>query len=520
MTLVREPGSEILTQFGVPTRGTWRNTAINTIPLDAVYDSLNVFIREGKLRTRPGLSLVISAFPYDPSFSRNILGGAMIVTANDEIVLAASRNRLFFISGNGSGLWEQIPDGAPFLATADTDVIDMAFLETSATTVALFAHSSRVIKHWKPGDVAVTSIPGGVNIPLAKSICISSSRVIALIQPHTVVWSRVLNYANFDALAVVKRAQTPDRGICVRSLSALSFVLYKENSIHTARAQAGLDEGSAFAFAEPIVVEGPAGIYAVVEVEGRHIYMTKSGRIAIFDGTNYPTWIADGMWFYLQNDINQAHAYRIRGVYDYRLNIVVFFYPRFNELFGMTGMVIVNLPFPGFEQQDGLRPYAFLGQASVPVLHVCTKRFNDDINRGLIIGPEPVSISTSVTHYLDEEVNQDANIDFTSSFQTGLQSVPDARHIKITVESFFERSFGYGTVSVEPITSHSLEIPGGTRNLTAVQTINLANTPVNEYMGFNLNTRFFGLRYSWDSNSKVRYSGSVVYTSLTNRLKG
>ena len=45
MTLVREPGSEILAQFTVPTRGTWRNAAIHRIPVDAVYDSFNVYIR-------------------------------------------------------------------------------------------------------------------------------------------------------------------------------------------------------------------------------------------------------------------------------------------------------------------------------------------------------------------------------------------------------------------------------------------------------------------------------------------
>lgn len=522
MTLVREPGSDILAQFDVPTRGTWINRPIHTIPLDAVYDSLNVYVKEGKLRNRPGLETILTAFPYNVLHSRYILGAAMGVTPTEKLLFASAGSRLYIYS-DVTDTWTSVEDATAAGTPNAGTIIDIAFLETSSTYVTLFASEGYALKHWKPGDTTMTYVTG-TNIPLAKSICISSSRVIALIPPHTIVWSRVLNYTNFDALAIVKRAQTADYGICVRSISALSFILYKEYSIHTARAQAGLDEGTAFAFSEPIIVEGPAGALAVVEVEGRHIYMTKSGRIAIFDGTNYPTWIADGMWVYLQNSINQSVADRIRGVYDYRLNIVVFFYPRVGtDVTGCTGMVIVNLPFVGAEAEAGVTPYCFLGVCSKVVMHACTKRFDSEINRAIIFTePElldPENETIVLTHQLNETALNDSGLGYNCAFQTGLQAIPDARHMQVSTESFIERSASYGSVTIQPVISDILENVAGTIPASSGQTIDLTTAPVNEYFGFNENLRFFGVKYTWPSTAKVRYSGTVVYSSLANRLK-
>ena len=518
MSLVREPGSEVIAQFTLPKRGTWRNTAINEVPLDAVYDSHNIFIREGKLRSRPGLETLPAVFPYDATWSKTILGGAMAVVTQpiyDNVVVAPSRNRLYLYS-DSTNLWTSIPTPAsPAMGPTDTDPVDIAFLETSGAHYSFFANRSRPILQWRGTDTSVTLVAAS-GIPSAKSICIAASRLIGLVYPHTVVWSRVLDPTIFDPLAVVRRAQTSDVGICVRALSALSFVLYKEYSIHTARAQAGIDESTAFSFAEPVIAEGPAGIYAVVDVNGAHIYMTKSGRIALFDGTSYPRWIADGIWFYLQNDIHKPAAYGIRGVYDYRLNCVIFFYPRGTEVGDMTGMVIVNLPFPGFEQQEGLRPYCFLGVCGTPVVHACTYRFDLDLNRAIVFNRssnpgEAPGIPHS--HNISENVTGDRGVPFTSYFQTGLQALPDARHMQITTEVFAERGAGLGTVGVQPVYSHLLEEQAGTMDSGDIHLIDLTGNQTNEYIGFYKKARFFGLRFEWQSTALFKYSGAVVYSS-------
>ncbi len=513
MSLVRDPQSQIIAQFTVPIRGTWNNVAIHTVPPDAVYDSNNVFVREGKLRNRPGLSLY-----SDTIFARAILGGAMAVTPQEKVILAITVNEIYQLS-DVSNTW--ITLNAPTLtnfASSDNAVIDIAFLETLGTYVALIAESSQILKSWTalPRSVQVVT---GTNIPHAKSVCIAASRVIALVAPHTIVWSKTLNHQDFDATAYAKRAQTGDNGICVRSLSALSFVLYKERSIHLARAQAGLDESTAFAFQEPLYVEGPAGIYAVVNVGGAHIYMTKNGRIALFTGTTYPQWLADGIWFFLQEDIEPSAAYLIRGVYDYRLHTVTFFYPKKGDGLGLKGMVVINLPFEGLDLQTSPVAYCFLGICGKPVAHVCEKRFDSSVDRSLIFTRSSGAMNDAQAFLFDEHTDTDGDMPFNCSFQTGLQSMPDGVHNLVTVESFFERDFGNGAVYIEPVTSDALENKTGTIPDLSGQWIDLETNPVREYKGFGQQVRFFGLRYTWSSNNIVRYSGSTVYASVVNKFK-
>ena len=515
MSLVRETDSEVIAQFAVPVRGTWKSSAIHTIPQDALYDSLNVFIREGKLRNRPGLT------PLDDTiFTNKIIGGAMAVTPTEKVILALTRNLIYQYSDITQSWSTLTPPAMQSIAPSDNSVVDIAFLETTGTYVAIIAEQSNTLKAWTALPRSVDTIVG-TNIPRAKSICIASSRVIALIPPHTIVWSNVLNHTIFDPLAYAKRAQSGDNGICVRSLSSLSFALYKERSIHTARAQAGLDEGTAFSFSEPIYAEGPAGIYAVVNVGGSHIYMTKNGRIGLFNGTNYPQWIADGLWLYLQDDIEPSRAHHIRGVYDYRLHTVLFFYPRRSDRsnLGLKGMVLINLPFEGMDIAEQPTMRCFLGECEKPISHACEKRFDTSVDRSLIFSEASSTVNDAQAFLLDEMTDTDGALPYTCMFQSGLSPMPDATHIHVTVESFFERSFGNGAVLIEPVVSDSLETKAGTIPDLSGQHIDLETNPVREYLGFGMKVRFFGVKYTWRSDNTVRWSGAVVYSGTSPKVR-
>jgi len=516
MTLVRERDSEILAQFAIPIRGTWKNIAINDVPLDAVFDSLNIFIREGKVRTRPGLSLF-----SDTTFLEPIIGGSMVVTPGEKVILGITKDRIYQLS-DITDLWTTIqPTGFdPTIADDDNKVIDMAFMETAGDYVALIASEGRVLKKWIDSPRSFATLTG-TNIPRAKSVCIAGSRVIALIPPHTIVWSNVLNPAVFDTLAYAKRAQSGDRGVCVRTLSALSFVFYKERSIHIARAQAGVDEGTAFSFSEPLYVDGPAGIYSIVNVNGVHYYMTHNGRICAFDGTTYPRWIADGLWFFLQADIQPSQAHLIRSIYDYRLHTITFFYPKKDLGPGLRGMVLINLPFEGQDIQEIATTRAFLGTCQKAISHACEKRWDDQltVDRSLMFTKQLDSGDRNEAFLLDESVTTDDGIPYQCSFQTGLQAMPDARHTHVCIETFLERGVGYGSILVEPVISDALETREGTIIDQSGQWIDLETNPIREYKGFGRQVRFFGLRYSWDSSNYVRYSGSVVYTSTPQKYR-
>lgn len=507
MSLLREPTSRALAQFMVPTKGTQSSVAVHMVPLDALYTSMNVFVRKGKLRQRPGLRPLNATVFVNP-----IIGGRPITTPTTTMVLAFARDRVYELSDTDT-VWTSTLSGSNLVAPSDQDTVDVAVLETAGEYMALVAERHSPLHKWTqfPRRYAVIT---GSNIPNAQSVCIAASRVVALVAPHTVVWSATLDPTNFSALAYAKRAQTGDAGICVRSLSTLAFVLYKERSIHPARAQAG-GEDTAFTFAEPLQVSGPAGLHAVVEINGTHVYMTRNGRIALYNGTSYPQWIADGLWLFLQDDIDQRLAYQIRGVYDHRLHTVTFWYPRVAAPYYLSGMVVITMPFEGIDvaEQGPQRPQAFLGVCRKAITHACAVYVASALDRSLLFTATSGTVNDAQSFVYDEATNVDGTLAYPCAFQTGLQAMPDARHGMFVIETFAERGAGYGSVQVEPVISDSLENEAGTIPSMTAQRVDLAWNPVTDYRGFNKKVRFFGLRYSWTSTSTFRYSGAVVYSA-------
>jgi hypothetical protein len=505
VTYVRDAGAQPLAQFTVPFKGTWPSLAAHQVSLDALYMSQNVFIRVGKLRERPGLSR-----HNDSTFDAPIIGGAMAVTPVAKRLIAISKSRVYELT-NGSAPWLQTSTGS--YAASDNATLDMAFIETSSQYIGLVASEGQPLMQWLAGAGISAITPVAGTVPLAKSVCVASRRVVALVPPHTLVWTPVFAYNNYPALAVTRVASTNDAGICVRTLSNLSFVLYKERSIYLARAQAGSD-ANAFSLNEPIIAEGPAGVHAVVEVSGNHIYMTKSGRIALFDGSQYPKWIADGLWLHLQADIDPAHTTKIFGVYDYRLHSVLFFYPKLGDAGQLRGMVLLSFPLEGSGIVQGMPVVqgaaAFLGVTSQWCSYGYTIHLNNQIDASFLFG------AASLRSYLfDEDVRTDDGNSFTSQVQTGLFPMPDMRHNHVSIEPFLERLDGYGKLSIEGVYSDSLENAGGTIDFSNPLTEDLNNVPVQSYLAFNVPTRFFGLRYTWTSDAIVRYAGTALYGRVT-----
>lgn len=515
-SLVKEPGVQPVAQFTVPIRGTWNSVAINNVPMDAVYESSNVFIREGKLRERPGL------LPLGGSdFLHPVVGGIMVVTPLEKRLLAVTRNT-FYERGESDNQWSGT---APFIGDAtfvpgERVMVDMAYMETTGTAVAIIAAQGRPLKQWNALTHALSVMTPASSdptlstpIPLAKSVCIASRRVICLIPPHTLQWSKVFEVNNYNPLALYKIAQTNDVGICVRSLSNLSFVLYKERSIYTARAQAGNDE-AAFSFAEPLKVEGPASLHSVVDVGGSHVYMTANGRIALFDGSSYPQWIADGLWLFLQSDIDSQFTSKIFGFYDYRLHCVVFYYPKRGSSGAMIGMVIVNMPMRSIDLQPQAPtlPYTFLGICQIPASFGYESRMNN-IDRSLVFAGSQTPYHA---YTFDESFKYDDNIPYDCYIKTGLVPMPNGIHGYASIETLVERQTGYGILEVQPVVSNSLEQRGGAIPDLKGKAIDLEGlAPLRSYDGFDVQCRFFGLRYGWSSLSTVRYSGAIVYARST-----
>ena len=492
MSLIREAGVSQIVQFAVPYNGTWNSVAANMLSPDTLYHSMNIYVRRGKVRARPGLLQQNSSVLSYP-----VQGGAMAVTPTDKVLLAVTGTELYTLKQSDS-VW-QSDTVATF--TTGSNPIDITFLETMSTYVAVLASPGFGLKAWIQ-ESGVAPIFGS---PPAKSVCTAARRIVALVEPHTIQWSTILDYTTWPALAIAKVAQTNDVGICVRSLGTLTFVIYKERSIYIARAQAGSDaNGFNIQFVQ--MVEGPAGVHSVVDVLGTHWYMTKNGRVGIFDGTAQVQWVADGLWLYLQDDIDPVQAYRIFGVFDYRLHTVTFYYPRISDVAGqMTGMLIINIPLAGSNIQI---PAAFLGMSMLPCTYGMEMRFDDRIDRSVVFS---YSGSTGRPFLVDESTQSDDGTPYQCVMQTGLYPLPETRVQQCSVESFFEKQDGYGAVNLYSVTSDALETDTGDIRYSNGALLDLNNRLVSEYVGFNTPTRFFGLRYEWLSTNTVRYGGAIIY---------
>jgi phosphotransferase system IIA component len=500
---VQQKGTDLITQFGIPTRGTMLNRSINTIPPDAVYNSNNIFIWDGKVRARAGLAQLNATL-----FADRVVGGGLAVTPSQNVLLAITKSNLYELNSSVNS-WNST-SALTFTANTPYTVVDTAGMETSGQFVVLIASEGFRLKAWESlTHTTAEVVPTTGVVPLAKSVCIVGRRVVTLTPPHTINWSEVFDYHNWNALSYNKLAQTNDNGIAVRSIGSLGLAVYKERSIYVGRVT-GKPFGEAFSFGEPILAEGPAGVHAIAGIPQGDMYMTRNGRIGIFSGSSYPTWIADGVWRYLQQVIHPGYAYLIKAVYDYRLHTVNFYYPHIADPATLQGLVVVNLPLEGqdIEGFTGSRPYVFLGRSNLPVTFATELRFAGQADRSIIFTSQG-SIITS--HYQDINAMYDGNMEFQCSMQTGLAAMPQLKHTNVMAETMLERGNGYGTVTIEPVISYQLaEKDGVIPDLTA-QTINLEFDPVNEYIGFNLPARYFGLRYTWSSRSLVRYAGSNIY---------
>ena len=461
---------------------------------DSIFDSMNVFLREGKLRERPGL-LQVNPTIFDSS----IIGGAMAVTPTQKTLLALSTTKAYTLNEHDDQWSVETGD---LVNLTSQSVVDVAFIETAGEYVAVIADGINPLHKWteEVGLELVVATEGVV--PHAKSVCSTSRRIVALEAPHTLWWTSTLTYDAWNELNYVKVARTNDVGICVKSIGVADFVLYKERSIYLAQPRGGPDS-TAFDIRFVAFTEGPAGIHAVVEFENQHMFMTPSGRIGIFNGQSAINWIADGLWLHLQRDVDPEHSHKIVGVYDLRLQCVTFWYANRDDHGHMRSMVMINIPLKG----SGIDEYsAFLGRTMQPITHGFESRFNNQIDRSIVFSGD-----SRESFYLDENVLTDNEVEYPCMFQTGLYPMPDLKHFRVLAESFLEREFGSGSAMLKFVYSDSLENRRGTVDVHENAIIDLENIPTREYYGLNRAIRFAGLRYEWGSVNTVRYGGAVMY---------
>jgi len=489
---ILESSAVPLGRFQIPFKGTWKTLPSHLLPPDALADSMNVVIQSGELKPRAGLKPFGGDFPigYEPRTTY------LFVTSNNvKIPLVAGVNTLVGYNTSWytiSGPNLTVPEGKNPRITTFSSSGDFVYILTD--TNDLFFGDS--------GSYAVLTPTLGALLPGITDISTSFNRVVVISPPYSIAWSNALNYLEWPVLNTAYLSDTPDALVAVRNLGTLGFAVYKEGSIYTAFAQ-GSTDAAAFRFEFRGVFEGPANPNALIDVNGVHYGFTPTGRIFRFDGSNHD-FIADGIWPFIRDDIDQDYIHKIHGLYNYKTHEVHFFYPRLGDSGEVKGMVLINLPYP----LSGIESFSyFLGKTPFSVTASLGTIFLENASESLVFGP---SHAYSVDHdYLYDGENEE----IPCVIQHGFLSHPNNAIVQPVYQAYLRRSEERGLAQVTSIVSNMLETNLGT--LDNQETIDLSISIPNEYIGFDNQGSFVSFHLSANASSMLRYLGCDVYGIIT-----
>jgi hypothetical protein len=426
----------------------------------------------------------LDAFQND-AFQVAGVGGATIP------VVGTTRRIFAFYSGN----WVDITD--TLLTGTEVDHVRMTGIEISGVIWTLITNGKDAMRQWNQQTATVQVTAGSP--PKFIDITTIGNRIVGLVAPYTVQWGNELSLSTWPAANFRDLADTPDRAVAVRNLGTLGGVLYKQKTIWSIVPIGGTDAGF-FRFELRGFYDGPVSPAAVVEARGLNYHMTPTGRVGMFSGTSF-TWVADGVWSLIKDDLDSANANRIFGVYEPLFDEVYFFYPRNGDGGELKGGVCVILPRP----QDGIMDHiAFPIRLMKPVSAGTDLRLEN--NKALLFRSDNFK-----SNFLEVDENDDGT-EFSGYWQTGLVPMPGLVPNRLEeVELFAHRGAGFGNLTVKPVYSNILGTHEGT--LGAGITFDLSEeTAVRDVRGGDVRGRFLGLRHEFTSSAgfHVHWHGSRI----------
>lgn len=493
--------------WGVPNKGVLRNMPIYMLPEDALHDSLNVLVRDGDLRVRPGMTTfnsttlqnrvmgafntaVIASGAFQADTFQN---DAFQMGAGTSIQLIVGTTRKIWAYFNG--VFNDITD-TPLTGT-DIQHVRMSGLEISNALWTLITNGQDSPRKWNGSDPTV-SVAGGTP-PAFTDITTIGDRIIGIVPPYKVRWGQALNLDSWPSSNVRVLSDTPDLLVAIRNLGTLGGAVYKNRSIWTVSAT-GTTDATFFRMDLRSLVAGPSSPAALVEADGSHYYMTPKGRVGMYDGASH-RWVADGSWRIVREDIDQDNANRTFAVYEPTFREVFFFYPRKGDGGEIRGCLIVCLPRPA----EGIGDHI-----SFPARLESFVSAGTDLrqaNEGALV----FSASSFLAFNLTEDGPTDEGGQPISGFwQTGLVATPASEPHRVEgIETFAERGGGYGSVSLMPVTSYLLDTQSG--DVGAATPLSLETTEsVYDPKGVDARGRFLGVRYSFPAFVTLRWKGAIM----------
>lgn len=480
----------ILGAWLLPIRGVVRGINDLAISKDTLLDGSNIEIIDSTLRGRRGLTTLSSTL-----FGARPMAGLNIWQNNTaSFIVLATTAKIWTYDISGAAWTDR---SGSLTATADdaTRIIQFAF-GTPTVTRAYVCNGVNVLKTWKAGDASASNVSG--TPPIFRDLTVLGNYILGLVGSHDIRWSNPLTDATWPAGNIKVIAETPSPTAAIRHLGNLGAVCYKKDGAWLGELT-GLAGASAIRWTFLVSLEGPAGPPALVEAGdgGPHVYMTRTGRIGMFDGAAI-RWIAEGVWSIIKDEIDQTKPNRIWGVYKQADHQVWFTYKRTGQT-NTDGLVIVQLA----RRETNLPFAAFPGRWGKSVTAGCSvyeESFTTDVVFTDNTGAEK---SYKVTGTDDDGTT------ISSTLQPGYVPTDGIESVRVlSLEPFVERSAGFGTLTVKAITSNVLDTTLGTQS-TGIS-VDLAQTPIKETVGVDARGRYLSVRLEWNSSATVRYRGVTL----------
>lgn len=485
----------VVGQFSPPSRGVNRLLSAHQLPPDALRDASNVIYRNGVLRPRPGYtqlaSTVLSGTPTGMI--------AYVKTDGTAVPVLATTTKQYAYE---SSAWAEKTGSAQTASTSQIARFTTIALGTSLTNYVIHVNGKDAPTQWT-GSSTFAAVSGSP--PVWSDICTLADRIVGLVPPYGVRWGNLRSLTVWPARNQIQLAWTVDPVVAIHPLGqSATGVIYKQRSLWLISFTGGQSDATAFRIDPVGYYDGPAGPAAIVDVDGAHVYMTTTGRVGYFNGTEHK-WIADGVWPMIQADMHASTAMRTWGIYDPVNHEVHFYYPSIAQSNAIKGQLTITLPRPETGTQSiGVFPGVVTGTLSAG-----TVARLDNQDKMLAAGT-----TANRTYQITTDTSGDDGVGFSGYWQTGLIAAPGVKPYRLEgVETFAERGNGYGNLTVKPVHSWTLASEG---TVTSAPQINVnlgeSDEPTRVDTGFDTQGRFFGLRYEFTSSllTTVRFKGATL----------
>lgn len=499
----------------VPNLGVIRGMPIHVLPPNALHDSLNICVRDGRLCQRAGMTeFAATLFAGTPTgaIGSNVLGsGAFQEDAfqEDAFQVAASipstlsvvgtTTRLYvFYNGTYNDITGVLPGGGTNLGGSLDNPNRFAYLALGSPPAlnVIMSNGIDVPRTWKLGDPVFTTMVG--DPPKWKDLTTISDRIIGLVDAYEIRWGEFLDLTTWNPENSRILADTTDATVAITNFGTTGGAVYKSNSIWNIVVTGEADSAMFFRFDFKLQIEGPASAASLVNAQKAHYYMTKNGRVGRWDGYSHE-WVADGTWPIVRENIDTAYSGRIHGSYEPTNDEIIFYYPKVGDNGECKGMLTVTLPRP----MSGIEMHiSFPGLSSHPIS--ASTSLTLDLKRIMLFTSAASSIGAKAFLF---EGPDDAGTNFEGYWQPGLAAVEGPNPARTAdVEAFLERGSNFGRVTVHAVHSDMLDNPHGTIEAEG-QTIELSTIKIFDLRPLNARGRFVGAYFEFKTPVCIVYKG-------------